>query len=149
MIAPQSSRTLFQIGTQTEHTNGTLDSVAKHRLLEKVMNNVTTRTNSYGVYIAAQYFEAAEETSNGTTAIRIGGRLDDTPTQRAFFVIDRTGAVEQWKNLTAPAAQGGAGLTSQQLVSPNSYSIYPNTSTTNIPNGIDWKNLVLYRQTLN
>jgi hypothetical protein len=140
VIAPQSSRTLFQIGTQAEHTNGTLDSVAKHRLLTKVMNNVTTRTNSYGVFIAVQYFEAAEDTSNGTTAIRIGGRLDDTPTQRAFFVIDRTGAVEQWKNLKAQGINP---------VSPTSYSITPNTSTTNIPNGIDWKNLVLYRQTLN
>jgi hypothetical protein len=74
--------------------------------------------------------------------------LDDTPTQRAFFVIDRTGAVEQWKNLTAPLGQGGAGMSSTQLC-PNSYSITPNTSTTNTPNGMDWKSLVLYRQTLN
>ena len=146
--ATTSPRTLFQIGNLTEHNGSTLDSLAKHRLVEKVMNNVTTRTNSYGAFIAVQYFEAAEETSNGTTAIRIGGRLDDTPTQRAFFVIDRTGAVEQWKNLTALPAQGGAGMSSTQLC-PNSYSITPNTSTTNTPNGIDWKSLVLYRQTLN
>ena len=130
------------VGQLAEHNGGAqvLDSISKNRLLSKIMNNVTTRTNSFGVFIAVQYFEAAEDTSGASTAIRIGGRLDDSPTQRAFFIIDRTGAVEQWKNLAAQ------GITP---ISPNTFSITPNTSTTNVPNGINWQNLVLYRQTLN
>lgn len=138
-------RSLFEIGQAAEHTGagaaGPLDSISKNRLLSKIMNNVTTRSNSFGVFIAVQYFEAAEDKSGGgSPAIRIGGRLDDSPTQRAFFVIDRTGAVEQWKNLKSQ------GITP---VYPNTFSIVPDTSTNGTPNGINWQQLVLYRQTLN
>ena len=142
---PGDSRALLEIGQYAEHqgTSPLLDSILKNRLLSKVMNNVTTRSNSFGVFIAVQYFEAAEDTSGNSTAIRIGGRLDDTPTQRGFFVIDRTGAVEQWKNLISK------GMTAAQLV-PNTFSIVPDTSTNGTPpNGINWKDLVLYRQILN
>jgi hypothetical protein len=131
-------RMLFQIGQHTEHANGTLDSVARNRLLSKIMNNVTTRTNSYGVFIGIQYFEAAVDP--GTGAIRIGGRIDETPTQRAFFVIDRTSAVEQIKALRAAGTN---------FVSDDSYQILPDTSTTAVPNGVNWQSLIRYQQTLN
>ncbi|WP_029247905.1 hypothetical protein [Schlesneria paludicola] len=156
----QDQRHLFEIGQQGEHSIGTLDSLAKNRLLSKISNNVTTRSNSFGVFIAVQYFEAAE-ISSPASAIRIGGRLTDTPTKRAFFVLDRSGAVEQIKQLVAnvnsnsnlvPTADQAVYPTSTFPVSVNTFSFRPNTDTTGVAtnqNGIRWQDLVLYRQILN
>lgn len=143
-------RHLFEIGQQTEHVNGTLDSLAKNRLLSKIMNNVTTRTNTYGVFIAVQYFEAGEAASG---AIRIGGKLDDMPTQRGFFILDRTAAVEQVKDVVTNMNNSTIVVPAANQATfprtPNTFSFTPNTDTSGIltqQNGIKWEDLVLYRQ---
>jgi len=132
-------RALFEVGQQTEHQNATLDSLAKNRLISKLINNVSPRSNSYGVFIAVQYFEAADVGTAAAPIIQVGGRITGTPTQRGFFVIDRTGAVEQLKSLSAASVNP---------ISTSTFSIRPNTNTTT-PNGVDWQRLVLFRQTLN
>ena len=144
---PNEYRRLFEVGTAAEHfgtpvaesSNVPLHSLARYRLLSKLMNNSTTRSNSFAVFVTVQYYEAALAPSgvNGVTATRIGGRLDDTPIHRGFFVVDRTGAIEQMKRMTT------------NPVSAYSYSFQPDTNRTGNPNGIRWKDLVLYRQTLN
>ncbi len=152
---PDESRRLFEVGTGTgaspEHqktvadeadaTKSHLHPAARYRLLSKLLNNVTTRSNSFGVFVTVQYYEAAQVeglvAGVPTTATRIGGRLDDTPTHRGYFVVDRTGAIEQMKVLTA------------NPVSSNSFSFKANTNQTGTPNGIRWKDLILFRKTLN
>ena len=135
-------RALFEIGQLTEHqtANSNLDSSAKNRLISKLLNNVSPRSNSYGVFIAVQYFEAADVGTAAAPIIRVGGRITGTPTQRGFFVVDRTGVVEQFKNLAAASVNP---------VSTTTFSLKPDTSTTATPNGVDWQRLVLFRQTLN
>ena len=144
---PNQSRRLFEVGQAAEHfgspanealtSNVPLNPSVRYRLLSKLMNNTTTRSNSFAIYITVQYHEAAEVVATGGTAVRIGGRLEDTPTHRGFFVVDRTGAVEQMKRQPS------------NPVSVNSFSFTPDTNRTGTPNGIRWKDLVLFRQTLN
>ncbi|MBS0204033.1 MAG: hypothetical protein JSS49_14095 [Planctomycetes bacterium] len=152
---PNENRRLWEVGfNNAEHfgkpmnesntSNTVLHPAARYQLMSKLMNNTTTRTNSYAVYITAQYHEVAEIPSDsGVSAFRIGGKLDDAPIHRGFFVIDRTGAVEQMKILSANAVNP---------VSTSTYRFAPNTDKTGKRfnmNGIRWKDLVLYRQTLN
>ena len=157
------SRRLFEIGNNgtdhigpidTEASGNPLHPSSRFRLMSKFLNNTTTRSNSFGVYITVQYYEAVQvygyvgtgQNQTRATAVQIGGRLDDAPTHRGFFIVDRTGAIEQMKILATN--NGGTA----NVVSPNSYSFQPNTDTTGLRanlNGIRWKDLVLYRQTLN
>jgi hypothetical protein len=164
---PNQSRRLFEVGKNTggatsdfypfttaagvppEDSNSPLHPTVRHQLLSKIMNNTTTRSNTFGVYVTIQYYEAVQvagtsgTTSTAATATRIGGQLTDMPTNRAFFVIDRTGAIDQMKILEANGVNP---------VSPGSYSFQPNTDTSGLRanmNGIRWRDLVLYRQTLN
>ncbi|MCA9063166.1 MAG: hypothetical protein KDA96_08905 [Planctomycetaceae bacterium] len=75
------------------------NAVTRHQLLSKVMNNTTTTSNAFIVYITAAYFESIE-TPQGL--VRVGGRMgldtdgDGDPTndagweKRAVFIIDRS-----------------------------------------------------------
>ncbi|MEI8017057.1 MAG: hypothetical protein WCH39_02605 [Schlesneria sp.] len=156
------SRRLFEVGSNTDHipqidneaSGNPLHPSARFRLMSKLLNNTTTRSNSFAVYITVQYYEAVQvsgfvgtgQNATATTAVQIGGRLDDAPTHRGFFIVDRTGAIEQMKIL---ATNNGGTFSG---VSSNSYSFNANTDKTGLRvnlNGIRWKDLVLYRQTMN
>ncbi len=98
-------RGLFEVGTQEDHrgqdaTSPTpiqvqqLEQPVRQRLLTKVLNNTTPRSNVFVVFMSVKYFRANIE-SNG--AVRIGGPLKDpsdtdrwSPEHRGFFVIDRS-----------------------------------------------------------
>ena len=157
------SRRLFEVGNNgtdhigpidTEASGNPLHPSARFRLMSKLLNNTTTRSNSFAVYITVQYYEAVQvsgfvgtgQNATPTTAVQIGGRLDDAPTHRGFFIVDRTGAIEQMKILATNNGGTASG------VSSNSYSFNANTDKTGLLvnlNGIRWKDLVLYRQTMN
>ena len=167
------SRRLFEVGNSGTDHFGPIDQDAsmnpihptsRYRLMSKILNNTTTRSNSFAVYITVQYYEAVQVSGfvgtapnqTAATAVQIGGRLDDAPTHRGFFIVDRTGAIEQMKILSANATNGTITVPNAPNpsfpVSKQSYSFQPNTDTTglrNNMNGIRWKDLVLYRQTLN
>lgn len=164
---PNESRRLFEVGLNgSEHFGPLVDETtvgndplhpsARYRLLSKILNNVTTRSNSFGVFVTVQYYEAAEVSSDvaNLNAIRIGGRLDDTPTHRGYFVVDRTGAVEQMKRLSENVSTGRITVANPPTfpVSSNSFGFQANTNTSGDPNymnGIRWQDLVLFRNTLN
>lgn len=150
---PNERRRLFEVGTGAEHhgdpanevTNNAIHPAARYRILSKLMNNTTTRSNSFAVHVTVQYYEAAEVASDtsGISAVRIGGLLDDAPVHRGFFVIDRTSAIEQMKMLS----QNGV-----TAVTSSTFSFKPNNDKSGLRgnmNGIRWKDLVLFRQTLN
>ena len=94
-VAPVSNRRLFELGTDTESNSGAVDSHARYRLLSKLMNNATTRSNVFFVYLTVQFHEAHEDSLTG--AVRIGGRFDldgdgdpANDGHRGFFIIDRS-----------------------------------------------------------
>lgn len=159
------SRRLFEIGNNTTDHFGVITTEAnptgappihpsaRYRLLSKLMNNTTTRSNSFAIYMTVQYYEAAQVTVSGTNLVRIGGKLDDTPVHRGFFIVDRTGAVDQMKTLSTNVANSSITVTNPATfpVSNSSYSFQTNTDTTGQRqnmNGIRWRDLVLYRQIL-
>jgi hypothetical protein len=67
----------------------------RHQMLSKILNNTTTVSNTFLVYVTAGYFESYEDPT--TNLIRVGGRFDldgnADPTndyQREVLVIDRS-----------------------------------------------------------
>ncbi len=71
----------------------------RHQVLSKIMNNVTTVSNTFIVYGTAAYFEVHEDVATGL--FQVGGRFDlnedsnpNNDHERAIFVIDRMEAYE-------------------------------------------------------
>ena len=94
MATSGTRRRLMEVGSSGEHYTGTtmqLDPMIRNRLLSKVANNTTTRSNCFAIFISVKYFAAvADPAYNG--AVRIGGPLNGKPApeHRGFFVVDRS-----------------------------------------------------------
>jgi hypothetical protein len=113
---PSTRRHLFEVATYGEHTTPgavpPLDPVLKHRILSKMWNNTTTRSNTFVVFMSAKLFRAYVDPATG--AVQIGGPLrefsasDPTPEQpeyRGVFLVDRS-------DLEGAGDAGAGGLTS-------------------------------------
>lgn len=106
-----SNLLLFEAGTDAQSNGGLIDSRTRYRLLSKLMNNATTRSNVFFVYLSVQFHEAHQDPVTG--AVRIGGRFDldsdgdaTNDGHRGFFVIDRSDVEQafgtngfQWEEL--------------------------------------------------
>lgn len=126
-------RQLFEIGTQAEHNSGSIDPSVRHRLLGKVMNNSTTRSNAFAVFIQVDFFQAKEVTVGSNKVYRIGAKRADSPSHRGIFIVDRAKAFDL--------------LTQQNL--PTTYQEDDGTSRfTYTFNNFDFRSLVLHRQTI-
>ena len=85
-------RRLFELGTQGQHNNRSIDHHTRHRLLARIAGNTTARSNVFFVFMQVDWFEAHHD--RGTGHVRVGARLEAAAPQRSFFVIDRTRALE-------------------------------------------------------
>ncbi|MEX0714933.1 MAG: hypothetical protein WD066_00020, partial [Planctomycetaceae bacterium] len=128
-------RTLFELGDRTERygsdpmdldDGGAVDGHTRHRLTSKLANYSTTRSNVFHVFVEVAFFEVIDQ--NG--AERIGARLATLPARRAYFVVDRSLAVESLKAGDYRPAGDPAGFS---IKSP-------------AEGGFDWRSLVLHRQ---
>ena len=99
-----SGRRLFELGPENavpasdEFLNGTVDPTLRHRLLSKMVNNTSTRSNCFLVFVTIGMFEC-KELPNGAT--RVGAPMDvdgdgQPDTHRAVFIIDRSIAEEAY-----------------------------------------------------
>jgi len=78
--------------------NSDIDPVARHHLLSKIMTNSTVRSHVFHVFLKVEWFEAYQgpsPTNSSQTVTLIGAKATDVPSRRAFFVIDRSRAIEQ------------------------------------------------------
>jgi hypothetical protein len=78
--------------------NPDIDPVARHHLLSKIMTNSTVRSHVFHVFLKVEWFEAYQGPSpnnSSQTVTMIGAKATDVPSRRAFFVIDRSRAIEQ------------------------------------------------------
>lgn len=91
--ASETNRLLFEVGSAADHGGNAVNQYARHRLLSKLMNNTTTRSNVFIVYISVEFFEAGLTTQG---AVRIGGPLADSTGHRGFFVVDRSAALDAY-----------------------------------------------------
>lgn len=84
-------RTLFEARTISDRPSSggsdQVDPMSRHRLLRKVANNTTTRSNVFIVWITTRNFEAIQQTSG---EVQIGDALSGSADHRGFFVIDRS-----------------------------------------------------------
>ncbi len=96
-------RRLFEARTSQDqgggHTSGSpvdaVDFHTRHRLLNKISNNSTVRSNVFYCWIHVQFHEAAEDQYGN---VQVGGQLTGSGNepQRAFFVLDRSKMEEAW-----------------------------------------------------
>ena len=85
-------RRLFELGNQGQHNNQSIHHHTRHQLLAKIHGNTTTRSNVFFVFMKVDWFECHQDAAQGH--VRIGARLADADSQRSFFVIDRSRALE-------------------------------------------------------
>ncbi|QDT93763.1 hypothetical protein [Gimesia algae] len=98
-------RLLFEVATRSDHENGPADFHSRNRILSKIMGNMTTRSNTFTVFMSVAYFEAS---GAGLTAhddvVQIGdrahGKSVHVPDYRGFFVVDRTRVEEAYEPTT-------------------------------------------------
>ncbi|QDT37538.1 hypothetical protein [Stratiformator vulcanicus] len=145
-------RGLFELGDADEHdhefdhnTDGIddLDFSTRYRLLGKVLQNATTRSNAFVVFIKVDFFEAVsrDHDTNPSTpnVVQIGGKLPTSPGNRAVFVIDRTLALESLEESDLP-------LDPNLAAGGNATFSFARDSDGNPE--FNWRNLVLHRKTL-
>lgn len=72
-------------------TSNLVDYQTRHRLLAKVANNSTNRSNVFVVWMTVAFFDAYQPDAVGQpNVVQIGGEMTDQPRRRGFFVIDRS-----------------------------------------------------------
>jgi hypothetical protein len=95
-------RQMFEARTAADTSSTpTVDYHTRHRLLRKLGNNSTTRSNVFIVYVSVEYFEAIGGGTSGNP-VQIGAKLAGTTGHKGFFIVDRS-LPEQAYN---PASQG-------------------------------------------
>src|SRR5690606_12004684 len=125
---------------------------ARYRLLGKVLNHATTRSNSYVAFVQTDFFEATDPIDHDgnpdTPRIsQIGAKLPDSPGCRGVFVIDRTLALELLKRRDLPPSDA-------RLVYPrgSNYLTYSFAREQGADGratpSFDWRELILYRKVL-
>jgi hypothetical protein len=111
-----TNRGLFELGSSAEHiadplssVPSTVDNHSRHRMLSKIYENTTTRSNVFVVFMTVAFYEAVETDGSvagyGTGAVVIGGKVDldgdgNPDSQRAVFVIDRSAAEDAYDPFT-------------------------------------------------
>jgi hypothetical protein len=141
---PYSRRQLLEVGSAAGHLAEADTSVApavptdytaRHRVLSKILQNTTTRSNVFLVWMQVDFFQARDiNPPNGV--VRIGQMLPQpggpstggatTPGYRSFFVIDRSQAMNLMSQQYLPSK-----------TSPFVFSTNPS---------FNWQSLVLFQQ---
>jgi hypothetical protein len=126
--SPDGRRRLFELGTAAEHGADTVDYATKNRVLSKILQNTTTRSNVFLVWIQIDFFTAKDVLPpNGV--VRIGSKLGTSPAYRGFFVIDRSQAL----SLMTPQFLPATDPTTNKFVFSMNQSF-------------NYQSLILYRQ---
>jgi hypothetical protein len=92
--SPDGRRRIFEVGTTADHAADAVDYATKGRVLSKILQNTTTRSNVFFVWMQIDFFYARDvNPPNGV--VRIGAKLPGaaSPGYRSFFVIDRSQAL--------------------------------------------------------
>ena len=80
-----------------------VDYATKNRVLSKILQNTTTRSNVFFVWIQVDFFQAKDvNPPNGV--VRIGANWRRSPAYRGFFVIDRSQALSLMRPQFLPSS---------------------------------------------
>ena len=83
-------RRLWEARTAADKSSNTVDPVSRNRLLGKVVNNSTTRSNVFMVWMTVGFFDAIFPVPQNPTIVQVGQELEDQSRRRGFFVLDRS-----------------------------------------------------------
>ncbi len=125
-----------------------LDFTTRYRLLNKVLNSATHRSNVFLCWVQVDYFQARELTgvvpddgdaSNGDETrqriVRIGARRGDSPRYRGVFLIDRS---------KVPALLRADHLPETSASGENTYSFARDPLSGGAK--FSWQDLIIHRQ---
>ncbi len=113
-------RRLLELGQRD--TNNRPQYMIRHRLMEKVLGNSTTRSNVFFVFMKIDFFALYEDGSGNQ---RIGALQSDIPSVRGFFVVDRSKAFD--------------------LLQSSDFSDNSSNARFALKNSFDWRQLVEHR----
>ena len=89
--APSQVRGMFEARARSDLAaaggSELIDPYSRLRILRKVMNNSTTRSNVFLCWITVGFFEAVQQT---TGEVQIGAKLAGAEDVRGFFILDRS-----------------------------------------------------------
>ena len=83
-------RRLWEARTLADKTTQFVDPVSRNRLLGKVVNNSTTRSHVFMVWMTVGFFDAIYPEPHNPAIVQVGQELEDQSRRRGFFVIDRS-----------------------------------------------------------
>ena len=89
-LSSRNYRRLWEARTAADRSNNTVDPVSRNRLLGKVVNNSTTRSNVFMVWMTVGFFDAIFPVPQNPTIVQVGQELEDQSRRRGFFVLDRS-----------------------------------------------------------
>ena len=137
-----------------------LDFTTRYRLLNKVLNNSTERSNAFLVWVQVDFFHArelrrgvVEPATDGTAAgrqrfTRIGAMRDDSPAYRGMFVVDRSRVPELLRAAHLPTTVDPDGsLAETGTVSGDETRTY-SFARDPLSGGVlfPWQDLVIHRE---
>ncbi len=123
------------------------DAYQQYRLYSKILNNTTTRTNAFFVFVQVDFFEVVETdlTLNGNTYTlqQIGGKLPDSPAFRDFYVIDRSKAFNELRPANFDMRFEDYDPTVHDL--PPTFAFWGDRND-NSPQGFNFRKLIVHRE---
>lgn len=152
----EGRRSLFELGNFSPGNvlGGDVDVATRYRLLGKILNHGTTRSNTYVVFITCDYFEAEEAIDGaGYNIHQIGEKIPVNPANpeeprfRGVFVVDRTLAMEFLSKKDLPPLDPGAVYPLGSQYRTFSFAREQDASGAGTPT-FDWTKLVLSRKTV-
>ena len=84
------TRRLFEARSNNDLTNNYVDYHTRNRLLAKVANNSTPRSNVFAVWVTVGFFDTYLPPGAAPGVTQIGAEMTDQDRRRGFFVVDRS-----------------------------------------------------------
>lgn len=127
----------------------------RYRLLGKVLDHGTTRSNTYVAFIQCDFFDATpvgtdgdHDGSDATPAVfQIGAKRADSPGYRGVFVIDRSVALELLRRRDLPPVDQGLQYPQNSKYRTYSFAREPGPDQRPQPT-FDWRELIQYRRVI-